>query len=203
VNIGSEKVIVSTMHKAKGKEFDNVFLLLNNIRLESDEKKRLVYVSVTRAKKNLYVHNNIGFANSIRVNGLKRFLETGSYSAPAFISMQLTHKDVYLSYFIYIQHNLTNVKSGDRVILDGEDYGVSKKGNRILRFSNKFMDELSRLKSLGYEFDHGIVNYIVFWRNEKGTELRIVLPEIVFRRVNEVGDFTKVDEVRGINTTPL
>jgi hypothetical protein len=60
------------------------------------------------------------------------------------------------------------------------------------------MEELSRLKSLGYEFDHGIVNYIVFWKNEKGIELRIVLPEIIFRRVHEVGNYSKMDEMGGI-----
>ena len=37
-----ETIFVSTIHKAKGKEFDNVFIMLENCDLSSDEKKRPV-----------------------------------------------------------------------------------------------------------------------------------------------------------------
>jgi ATP-dependent DNA helicase RecQ len=38
-------VLVSTMHKAKGKEFDHVFLLLDGYPLTDDARKRAVYVA--------------------------------------------------------------------------------------------------------------------------------------------------------------
>src|SRR5690606_34877435 len=47
-----ETVFVSTIHKAKGKEFDHVFLMLENFNLATDEAKRQVYVAMTRAKQN-------------------------------------------------------------------------------------------------------------------------------------------------------
>ena len=52
-------ILVSTMHKSKGKEFDNIFLLLNNFSLAREEKKRVLYVAMTRAKNNLSIHTNI------------------------------------------------------------------------------------------------------------------------------------------------
>ena len=39
-----ETIFVSTIHKAKGKEFDNVFLLLENAGIDTEEKKRQLYV---------------------------------------------------------------------------------------------------------------------------------------------------------------
>jgi len=51
-----ETIFVSTIHKAKGKEFENVFIMLENCDLSSDEKKRPLYVAMTRAKQNLFIH---------------------------------------------------------------------------------------------------------------------------------------------------
>jgi ATP-dependent DNA helicase RecQ len=50
------KVIVSTMHKAKGKEFDSVYLMVENNFIQDDYQRRLLYVAITRAKENLYIH---------------------------------------------------------------------------------------------------------------------------------------------------
>jgi ATP-dependent DNA helicase RecQ len=57
-NDNGETIFVSTIHKAKGKEFDNVFLMLENFNPATDEAKRQLYVAMTRAKKNLTVHLN-------------------------------------------------------------------------------------------------------------------------------------------------
>ena len=53
-----ETINVSTIHKAKGKEFDNVFLLLDEFDANSDNNKRQLYVAMTRAKQNLSIHYN-------------------------------------------------------------------------------------------------------------------------------------------------
>lgn len=56
------KLIVSTIHKAKGKEFDTVFLCDDyNFAKENDRAKqnynmRTLYVGITRAKTNLFMH---------------------------------------------------------------------------------------------------------------------------------------------------
>ena len=49
-------ILVSTMHKAKGREFDRVYLLLNRSDLSEASAKRVVYVALTRARRELHVH---------------------------------------------------------------------------------------------------------------------------------------------------
>lgn len=59
-------VFISTMHKAKGLEWKNVFIIDCNENIvpyfkansdeEQEEEKRLFYVAITRAKENLFIH---------------------------------------------------------------------------------------------------------------------------------------------------
>lgn len=60
-DLSGADVVVSTIHKAKGHEFDNVYMLIDGIYKESDEILRRYYVGITRAKKNLYIHTNKHF----------------------------------------------------------------------------------------------------------------------------------------------
>lgn len=50
------RVIVSTMHKAKGKEFDTVFVCTEDNLIRNEYDARLLYVAITRAKERLYIH---------------------------------------------------------------------------------------------------------------------------------------------------
>ncbi|MBR2810678.1 MAG: UvrD-helicase domain-containing protein, partial [Solobacterium sp.] len=50
-------VQVSTIHKAKGKEYDTVYLLLSEYRLTTAESRRVLYVGMTRARHALYIHS--------------------------------------------------------------------------------------------------------------------------------------------------
>ena len=51
-------VVVSTMHKSKGREFDEVVMMLDHVSSDMDERKRLLYVGMTRARKDLYIYYN-------------------------------------------------------------------------------------------------------------------------------------------------
>ncbi len=84
----NEKVILMTLHSAKGLEFPVVFLIgleegifpyarsLNNSR-ELEEERRLAYVGVTRAKKILYLTHCMQrtLFGTTRFNPVSRFLE--------------------------------------------------------------------------------------------------------------------------------
>lgn len=51
----ADRVILSTIHAAKGLEFKYVFLFdFDNYLIDSDEDRRLLYVALTRAKRELY-----------------------------------------------------------------------------------------------------------------------------------------------------
>lgn len=54
-NIQTANFIVSTIHSAKGREFDNVIIIHRNSNSMSEEDKRMYYVAFTRAKKSEYI----------------------------------------------------------------------------------------------------------------------------------------------------
>ena len=91
-------VYVSTIHKSKGKEFDNVYLLYKNREFIDDAENRAIYVGMTRAKNGLYIHTNSDLftCDTIDNNEYGEFEE---------LSLQLSHRDVVLSFF----HSRTNI----------------------------------------------------------------------------------------------
>ncbi len=64
------KVILTTIHSAKGLEFDNVYYFhthdwYKNYDLESlEEDRRLFYVGISRAKQNLYIFDHTGYSRT-------------------------------------------------------------------------------------------------------------------------------------------
>lgn len=54
-NISTAKFLLSTIHSAKGLEFDNVIVLYKNNNDLEEEKKRMYYVAFTRAMKSEYI----------------------------------------------------------------------------------------------------------------------------------------------------
>jgi ATP-dependent DNA helicase RecQ len=94
--IKGELIYVSTIHKAKGKEFDNVFLMLNNFDISLEENKRQLYVAMTRAKNNLAIHYNGNFLDRIHVSGLQKLYDDTKYSPEDELHVILTHHDIYL-----------------------------------------------------------------------------------------------------------
>lgn len=183
-SIQSEKVVVSTIHKAKGKEFDNVFLLLNSTDPLSDERKREIYVAITRAKHNLSIHLNGQYLANAG-NGLAQFrTDENHYFAPQSLCYLLTHRDLWLNFFIssHCQAAISKLKSG--MPLQVTEKGCwDLAGNEIIRFSERFKKILHTLKQKGYEPKEASVNFIVYWkRKEDNKEVKIVLPKVIVRK---------------------
>jgi ATP-dependent DNA helicase RecQ len=177
-NENGETIFVSTIHKAKGKEFDNVFLLLENIDPTADEVKRQLYVAMTRAKQNLTIHLNSGFLDGLSAENLERIEDNATYLPPNELAMHLTHKDIWLDYFTGRQSLISRLLSGDTLIVNGE--GCSNQdGQPVLRFSKKFAIQIEGMKEKGYELKSAKVGFIVYWRKEDAEqEVKIVLPEL-------------------------
>lgn len=184
INTTGETIFVSTIHKAKGKEFDNVFLMLENFDVSTDAAKRQVYVAMTRAKQSLTIHLNSGFLDNLLAECLVRVEDTLVYLPPNELVMQLTHKDVKLGYFSYKQYLISQLVSGDELILNGVEC-QNQKRQPILKFSNKCIRQLEEMKEKGFELKKAKVNFIVYWLNEEsGNEEQIILPELYFERRN-------------------
>lgn len=177
-----DTIFVSTMHKTKGKEFDNVFLMLENFNLTSDASKRLVYVAMTRAKKNLYIHLNEDYFDNLRVSPMEYLFDKNRHEPAFTLSMNLTHRDVWLSYFYNNQAHVSNLMSGDKLFVDDSEC-VDKSGNSIVKFSQSFVKIVEHYRKYNYIIKSAKVNFVVYWKNEDSdTEVQIVLPEILFER---------------------
>lgn len=179
-NENGETIFVSTIHKAKGKEFDNVFLMLENFNPATDEAKRQLYVAMTRAKQNLTIHLNSNFLDDLTAENLERVDDREVYLPPNEMAMHLTFKDVWLDYFINKQHLITQLTSGDVLTLNGDEC-LNSKGQSVLKFSQQFVRQIESMKERGYELKAVKVNFIVYWLKEgENKEVKIILPELKF-----------------------
>ena len=176
---GSETIYVSTIHKAKGKEFDNVFLMLNNFNAGTDDAKRQLYVALTRAKQNITIHYNAHYLSNIEVEGLRRTRDLADYPPPQKLRYELTHKDIYLGYFGSIQPRIEKLRSGDSLGVYDEGL-LDREGNPVLRFSRKFMEMKSKWAKKHFQLIEAKVNFIVYWKNHEEREVKILLPVVYF-----------------------
>ena len=182
-NENGETIFVSTIHKAKGKEFENVFMMLENYNSSTDESKRLLYVAMTRAKTNLTIHLNSNFLDDLKVGNLQRIENQEIHLPPNELAMHLSFKDVWLDYFINRQNFISELKSGDALSING-DICMDTKGNSVLKFSKHFLRQIENMKAKNYELKSAKVNFVIYWKKEETEqEIKIVLPELYFERI--------------------
>ena len=178
----TETIFVSTIHKSKGKEFENLYLMLENFNFNTEESKRQVYVAMTRAKNNLTIHLNAPFLNTLTAENMEYLDNQELYAPPKELAIQLTHKDVWLDYFTSKQYLISQLISGEKLFFKGDECFNSKKQS-VLKFSKQFMDQIESLKQKKYELKSAAVNFIVYWIKEGSDyELMIILPELSFER---------------------
>lgn len=175
-----DTVFVSTIHKAKGREFDQVFLMLDGFNGDSDEAKRQIYVALTRAKNRLAIHTNGHFFNHIQLPGVQRIENTETWQPPSKIAVQLTLKDIYLGYFAFVQRRVAALMSGQDLQIQAEGL-ADQNGNLVLKFSKKFQEQIADYHASGYVLTEARVNFVVHWKDqEQEQEFKVVLPELVF-----------------------
>lgn len=185
LSVDRETVFVSTIHKTKGKEFDTVFLLLQNFTPSTEEEKRQVYVAMTRAKNTLHIHLNSSFLDTFTAENLYRTEKNGTYPVPDTLFLHPGLKDVWLDYLITKQHLVDELMSGDD--LEVRDFEcLNQKGYSVLKFSKGFTEKIEELKKKNYFLRSAKVNFIVYWLKE-GTEkeIKIVLPELYFQKAGK------------------
>ncbi|MFT3846109.1 MAG: RecQ family ATP-dependent DNA helicase [Lacibacter sp.] len=178
-----ETIFVSTIHKAKGKEFDNVFIMLENFNPSTDEAKRQLYVAMTRAKRNLTIHLNGNYLDNITAENLERIEDRETHLPPNELAMHLSFKDVWLDYFNTRQHLVSQLTSGDALVINGSEC-TNSKGQSVLRFSKQFLNTIEIQKKRGYELKQAKVNFIVYWlKEDTEQEVKIILPEVYFEMI--------------------
>lgn len=179
-------ICVSTIHKSKGKEFDTVYILSNDIRLNNDREIRKMYVGVTRAKKNLIIHYyGDTFDEYQKANYINFIYDNTEYKYPDELVINLNHKKVYLGYFKNNMSFIKSLRSG--FYLQSCDDGLIIKGDKypILKYSKAFLEELNVLKANGFKVEKAKVRYIVNWKDSKDVnseEIPIILPTLYLKQ---------------------
>jgi len=181
-NANGETIFVSTIHKAKGKEFDNVFLMLDSLNANTDEARRQLYVAITRARRTLSIHDNSGNFDNIDVEDLEKIKDDKQYPPPKELAINLTWEDIWLDYFMTRQQVVQQLISGDPLIVNGHEC-LSAKRQPVLKFSRQFQQKIDTLKLKGYNLKTASINFIVHWK-KAGTdqEILVILPELWFER---------------------
>ena len=185
-----EVIYVSTIHKAKGREFDAVYMLLQNRIDDTDEERRVLYVGMTRAKSSLYIHCNGAINHTIfkgvSLAGAKLVADPVTYGEPAELLVQLTHKDVFLNFFKDKQAIINTLRSGNALFLN--KYGnlcVQETGRLkpIVVFSQAFRASLAGWTAKGYSLVSAEIQFIVSWKGkDDDKETFIVLPSVKLKR---------------------
>jgi len=179
------KVTVSTIHKAKGKEWDEVYFCVdtdffhNNAQLESN--KRLAYVAITRAKNKLHIHSKTPFFNSL----IKCKVCNNDYRKLKTIVLLTGLKGIVLSNE-YSKKGIDNTlpMAGEEVqIKDNNPYfNIIKNGHQISSLSSKMASEIRQYLNDGYTLQKAEIENIVVWENSDNCEeLRQVLCKIYLR----------------------
>lgn len=181
-----ETVSVSTIHKSKGREFDTVYMLLNNVPCNTDEEKRKIYVGLTRAKEELYIHCNNDLFDNVGGGIADVVYDENIYEAPSEIMLQLTYKDVVLDFFKDKKDVIIKLRSGDNLQLE-EDHlcaVVNGKLVRVIRYSKAFKEKLDLLKGKGYEPSSATIRFILAWKGkEDENETAVALPDLCLRKI--------------------
>lgn len=163
-----ETVFVSTIHRAKGREFDSVYLLLSHVSVQEDDDRRKLYVGLTRAENNLYIHCNTDAFERYQSPDLEKRTDTVIYSAPEEITLQLTHKDVVLDFFKGKKSQVLRLRSGDPLELEWGYLTAQLDGRtvRIAKLSKNRLAELDELRGKGYYPVSAYVRFVVAWKGK-------------------------------------
>lgn len=177
----TNKITVSTIHKSKGREYDNVFISLKGLNNIKDDNRRTIYVGITRAKSNLSVHfEDPGIFKNLQVQSDK-----STYEAPTEILLQLSHRDVVLSFFDGKEAITSKLFAGTELFVNGDCLshvtGSLTKRN-IIKFSSAMREKIATLQTKGYTPARAYVRHQVYWRNEDEKEILILLPDLYLRR---------------------
>ena len=170
---GGKTFFVSTIHKAKGREFDTVHLLLGGIQRMDSDMLRAIYVGITRAKHHLYIYNDTSFL----------------ISQPS-IALSLSMHDVWLDFFRYRIEQVLRLRSGDKMkYVNG--YLLSEKGEYISRLSTSMRDRMNEHEEKGYIVTDAEVSFVLAWRPPKeNQEIAVCLANLVLSQSEEDDSLT-------------
>lgn len=163
-DVSNAEVVVSTIHKAKGREFDDVYMLIADSPYKDEKLFRQLYVGMTRAKRRLFIHTNSDLFNRLPADIHKT--DNQQYPLPEEIVLQLSHKDVYLDFFKNIKQEVLALQSGDDLILEDNYFLVPSSHRAVAKLSTNMQTIISTWNEKGYFFHSASVRFVVAWKSK-------------------------------------
>ena len=158
-----KSVFISTIHKAKGREFDTVYLLSSVPDGRDINDMRSYYVGLTRAKRTLFLVTN----------------PPVEYSS---ISIALNMHDVNLGFFNGRKDLVLRLRSGDSMQYQ-DGFFLNKQGINIIALSTSGKEKFKTWFDNGYEVTSAKVCYTLAWRpQDSNLEYAVCLANVVLSK---------------------
>lgn len=197
-DISGAEIVISTIHKAKGREFDNVYMLISHLNektplhemtIEELERKqqqqmRRLYVGITRAKKRLFIHTNTN--NFAHIHATQYIADQTQYTIPEEIVLQLSHKDVFLEFFKSVKHDVLKLKGGDMLHYNDFMLYEPTTNKPVAKLSKGMQNKLTEWMNKGYSVKSASVRFIVAWKPKDAPkeekESAVILADLTLSR---------------------
>ena len=167
IAVDDKSVFVSTIHKAKGREFDSVYLLAAEPDGRDADDMRAYYVGLTRAKHNLYIVKNLPTQNSS-------------------ISIPLNMRDVWLDFFRGRKEIVLRLRSGDYLQYNN-GYLSNGQGINVAALSASGKEKIKAWTDRGYEVTGTRVSYTLAWKPQgSNMEYAMCLANIVLSKKDRI-----------------
>jgi ATP-dependent DNA helicase RecQ len=169
----AKAVTVSTIHKSKGMEFENVIMVVKQIP-KQDQDLRLYYVGMTRAKKNLTIvhHGQDVFRKS--EDAVYTFDETPYDEELGNAVFVMGLRDIYLDYKDSNNDADTEPLAGEFLTLQMRDkrkaFSLVYKNREIGLLSKNFHHQISSYLERGYRIQQVEIEYVLVWYSMKHKE---------------------------------
>lgn len=180
-DITESDIVVSTIHKAKGHEFDHVLMLITHPKHPTDEILRRYYVGMTRAKQTLTIHTNGNLFDTLHT--AQHLYDTQAYDEPNEIVLQLSHKDVNLGFSKPHKDTILSLRSGMPLTYHDHCLCLPSTSKDIAQFSIKMNEKIGKWELKGYKITTAKIRFIVAWKSKDAPkdekESAIVLADLV------------------------
>lgn len=180
-DITESDIVVSTIHKAKGHEFDHVLMLITHPEHPTDEILRRYYVGMTRAKQTLTIHTNGNLFDTLHT--AQHLYDTQAYDEPNEIVLQLSHKDVNLGFSKPHKDTILSLRSGMPLTYHDHCLCLPSTSKDIAQFSIKMNEKIGKWELKGYKITTAKIRFIVAWKSKDAPkdekESAIVLADLV------------------------
>lgn len=188
-DISKSDIVVSTIHKAKGHEFDHVLMLITHPEHPTDDILRRYYVGMTRAKRTLVIHTNGNLFDSLK--SAQHLYDAQAYDEPNEIVLQLSHKDVNLGFSKPHKDAILCLRSGMPLTYHDHCLCLPSTGRDIAQLSIKMKEKLGKWELKGYKVTAARIRFIVAWKSKDAPrdekESAIVLADLVMKRIKSMG----------------